>query len=263
MQDDALARLRRSLARIERADWQEDTAPFSLGLPDIDDFIGGGLPHGALHEVFPESAADCGAGIGFALALALRANGKAGRPLLWVRQDMAAQEQGELHAAGLAEFGADPSAFLLVRARDAVQALRAADEALRCTALGAVVLEIWGEARALDLTASRRLARGAARAGCCVLLVRSGAAPAPSAAMSRWRVRASPSRLLAAEAPGRPAFDIGLLRHRAGYPPRRWRVEWDRDELVFRPPALSRTVAALPADRPAAPAASEDRRRAG
>jgi protein ImuA len=263
MQDDTLARLRRSLARIERVDWQEDATLFALGLSDIDDAIGGGLPRGALHEVFPESVADCGAGIGFALALALRANGNAGRPVLWVRQDMVAQEQGELHAAGLAEFGADPSAFLLVRARDAVQALRAADETLRCNALGVIVLEGWGEARALGLTASRRLARGAARAGCCVVLVRSGVAPAPSAAMSRWRVRASPSRLLAAEVPGRPAFDIGLLRHRAGYPPRRWRVEWDRDELVFRPPALSCAVAAFPADRPAAPAAAEGYRRAG
>ena len=261
---ETLAGLRRSLAVLEAAETGFSDAPvrFTFGLPEVDEAVGGGLPRAALHEVFASREADGAAAAGFGLALALRACGP-DRKIVWVRQEMAARELGELHPAGLAEFGADPAALLVVRLRDALSVLRAGNEALRCPALGAVAIEMWGEPKALDLTATRRLARAAARSGVGVFLIRAAAEPQPSAGLSRWGVRSAPSRPLAAEAPGAPVFVIDLLRHRAGFQPRRFRVEWDRDELVFREPALSRAVAASPADRPAAPAPAEEWRRAG
>jgi protein ImuA len=141
---------------------------------------------------------------------------------------MTARELGELYPPGLAEFGADPSAILTVRVHDALAALRAGNEALRCAALGAVAIEIWGAPKALDLTATRRLARAAERAGVTALLLHVAAEPMPSAALSRWSVRTSASRALAAGAPGAGVFEADLLRHRAGFPPRSFRVEWDR-----------------------------------
>jgi protein ImuA len=173
---------------------------------------------------------------------------------------MAARELGELYPPGLAEFGADPEAVLTVRARDGAAALRAGHEALRCAALGAVAIETWGAPKALDLTATRRLARAAEKAGTSALLIRLNAEPVPSAALTRWRVRAAPSVPLAADAPGMSVFDVELLRHRAGLPPGTFRVEWDRDQTVFREPALSRFVAAASAYRPAASAEAPLRR---
>jgi protein ImuA len=256
-----IAALRRSLAAIEAADtgFSEREPPVTFGMPEVDEALGGGLAHAALHEVFAGSAADGPAATGFALALMLRAIGP-DRKIVWVRQDMAAREGGELYAPGLAAFGADPAAIIQVRVGDALSALRAANEALRCAALGAVALDIWAEPKALDLTATRRLARAAALSRMPAFLIRAGAEPMPSAATSRWRVRTAPSRALAADAPGFPVFDIALLRHRAGLLPRSFRVEWDRDQCAFRAPALSRAVAAASIHRSAAPAEAPLRR---
>ena len=44
-----------------------------------------------------------------------------------------------------------------MRAPDTDRALRTAADALACDALGAVVLEVWGDVRQLDLVASRKL----------------------------------------------------------------------------------------------------------
>jgi protein ImuA len=261
---DTLAGLRRSLAAIAAAEtgFGDEPARFTFGVPEMDRAVGGGLPRGTLHDVYAARVADGPAAFGFGLALMLRAT-EAGRKIVWVRQDMTARELGELYPPGLAEFGADPSAILTVRVNDALAALRAGNEALHCAALGAVAIEIWGTPKALDLTATRRLARAAERAGVTVLLLHVSAEPMPSAALTRWSVRTSASRALAAGAPGASVFEADLLRHRAGFPPRSFRVEWDRDECVFREPPLSGSVAAFAADRPAAPVEAPHRRRAG
>ncbi|WP_137389869.1 ImuA family protein [Rhodoligotrophos defluvii] len=252
-------------------DAQDEAGKVSFGMPHIDEAIGGGLPRGALHEVFGARAADGVAAAAFGLGLACRASG-ADRPILWVRQDMVAREYGELYGPGLQEFGLSPEKMVLVRLRDGLQALRAGHEALRCSALGAVVIELWGNPKALDLRATQKLARAAARSRVSVFLIRIMGQAQPSAALSRWSVaalRSGPPELslkdvIGKEAPmgapasalfgpGLPAFRLDLLRHRAGFPPRCWHVEWNCERLIFQEPALSRAVAALPADRPAAP----------
>ena len=92
---------------------------------------------------------------GFGLGLALRAAGS--RPLVWVQQDSLDGEVGRISGAGLAAFGADPDRLVLVRVADHTGGLRAAREALRCPALGAVLVEFRGASRILDPTATRRL----------------------------------------------------------------------------------------------------------
>jgi protein ImuA len=217
----------------------------------VDDALGGGLMRGGLHEVL-STGANATAAAGFVAGLMLRA-APAGRMMVWVRQSFAETETGGLYAPGLAELGFDPEALILVGAQDAVGVLRAGGEAVRCAALGAVVIETWGAPRALDLTATRRLALATERSGVTAFLLRVGAS-GPSAALTRWAIAAGPSLALPAGSPGQPTLDIALLRHRAGIAGARWRVEWDRDRCRFRESApLSGAVVPVPAHRPAAP----------
>ena len=78
---------------------------------------------------------------------------------------------------GLAELGLDPRLLVTVRAADVGRALRTAADALACDALGAVVLEVLGEARQLDLVASRKLTLAAQTSGVTALLLRLAAEP--------------------------------------------------------------------------------------
>lgn len=252
MNQDILAALRQRLAPLEQGLSCGAAPAFPLGLPEIDGPLGGGLARGALHEVFAATPADAAAATGFSLSLARRAAGR--RPILWVRQDMLDGEAASPYGPGLAELGLDPGRLLLVRARGPEDVLRAALEAARTPSLGALVTEIWGMPALLDLTASRRLALAAGAAGVTAVMARAAARPEPSAAWSRWGVAAALSRPFAAGAPGRPAFAVTLLRHRAGLGQREWLVEWDRDTCCFRNgAALPRSVDAVPAGRAAHP----------
>ena len=60
--------------------------------------------------------------------------------------------------------------------------------------MGALLLEIAGMPKCLDLVASRRLAFAAGESGVTLLLLREGAEAEPSAALTRWQVQALPSR---------------------------------------------------------------------
>jgi protein ImuA len=223
-----------------------------LGHGPADEALNGGLPNGALHEVFAQDGSHAAAATGFAMALARRLAG--GKPLLWVRQDFSALEFGELHGAGLLEFGLDPRSVILVRAADPDLVLKAAAEGLACAALGAVIAEIPSEPKKLDLVASRRLAFAAAQTYVTAILVRLAAEPEASAAETRWVVRAAQS--LPQEHDdgwGVPVFAAELIRNRHGKTGA-WVMEWSSDDGSFRDPdkaAHSGGLAAASFDRPA------------
>lgn len=218
---------------------------FTLGHAAIDEAIGG-LPRGRIHEIFAAAAEDAASAAGFALMFALRACPD-DAPFFWIRQESAAQRGGHLYPPGLADLGADPDRILFVTTGDETATLRAAADILRSSGVGVALIEPLGKAAALNLTASRRLALAAEKSGVTAILLRGAIAPTPSAAYSRWQVRAAPSTPLAADAPGHPVFEIDLLRHRSGPSGLAWRVEWDRDRLSFREPPLSGAMVPLPA----------------
>jgi protein ImuA len=234
-------------------------APVPLGHAAADRTLRGGIARGALHEIFAADASAAAAG--FAAGLAQRVRGR--KRLLWIRQDYAALEHGEIAPTGLAELGIDPSAMLLLRTADATDALRAAADALSCVALGAVIAEIPGNPKILDLVASRRLVLAAQTRGVTAFLLRPGAQVEPSAAETRWSIRAGPSA--AHDDWGMPRFDAELTRNRHGETGR-WAMEWSCDDGAFRSAydqaANTGTVAAAAADRPPAPQ-ERDWRRAG
>jgi protein ImuA len=242
-----LATLRGSIARLEAHGGAYTPGRVALGHGDADATLQGGLATGAVHEVFAkgrQSAAASGFIAGFAGRVTAR------RPLVWVRQDFTEIESGALSMEGLAELGLDPRLLVTVRATDVESALRTAADALACDTLGVVVLEVWGEARPLDLVASRKLTLAAQASGVTGLLLRVAAEPQPSTAETRWVVRAAPSPPVAfGNAWGTPVFDAELVRNRHG-PVGRWIMEWKCDECLFaKPAAYPQPVAAAPAHR--------------
>jgi protein ImuA len=211
-----------------------------LGIEEIDRALGGGLVAGKLHEVFADDRPGEASALGFAamLALCVTQAEKTSRTILWLREE-AAQRKMPLHGPGLADLGLDPGRLVLGILPDAKALLRAAADALRCAALGTVIIELGGNPALLDLTASRRLALAAEETGVTPLVLRlRGARPTPSAAQTRWQVAPVLSAVLEADAPGYPALRLSLLRQRGGMAGLDWEVEWDRDAVCFRPAAL-------------------------
>jgi protein ImuA len=243
-----LARLRGSIERIEAPGEACMPHRVALGHGDADATLQGGLAVAAVHEVFAEGRQSAAA-TGFIAGLAGRVAAR--RPLVWVRQDFTEIESGALSMSGLAELGLDPRLLVTVRAADVDTALRTAADALACDAVGAVVLEVWGQARQLDLVASRKLTLAAQASGVTGLLLRVAAEPQPSTAETRWIVRAAHSPpVSSSSAWGAPVFDAQLVRNRHG-PVGRWIMEWKCDECLFnQPAAYPQPVAAAPAHRP-------------
>ena len=234
-----------SVLRTPEADWP--TALIDTGSANLDRRLGGGLTRGALHEVYADDNDFFDAAAGFALMLACRGHGD--KPIVWVREDRSENGHGRLYAPGISALGADPAAIILVTGPDALAVMRAGADIVGCSAVGAVVIEPWGDAPILNLTSSRRLALTAARSGVLTLVLRAGAVPTPSAATTRWSVAAAPSTVLPANAPGRPALNISLLRHRGGIAGFEARVEWDCDQRRFSDTSLSGGVPAAAPDR--------------
>jgi protein ImuA len=253
-----LARLRGNIERIETSGDAHALNKVALGHAGADAVLQGGLAMAAVHEVFSEGHQSAAA-TGFIAGLAGRLTPR--QPLVWVRQDFSELESGVLSMSGLCELGLDPRLLVTVRAADVDAALRTAADALACDALGVVVLEVWGEARQLDLVASRKLTLAAQASGVTALLLRVAAVPQPSTAETRWIVRAAhsppgtPSMPAAPWAAwGAPVFAAELVRNRHG-PVGRWIMEWKCDECLFSEPAREpstypQPVAATPTHRP-------------
>jgi protein ImuA len=226
--------------------------PVPTGFSWVDKVLKGGLRRGALHEVYAARPGDEAAATGFAAGMAKLLMGR--RPLLWIRQNFSALEYGELSATGFLELGLDPDLIYLLRVPHAEDALKAASDALSCAGLGAIVIELRGEARTLDLVASRKLTLGAAQKNVSAILLRFNAKPDASTAETRWRIAAGLSPEDQEYDWGQPRFEAHLLRNRRGQLGH-WVMEWSTDNGVFREPHHTpdhRTMVPSPSDRPLA-----------
>jgi protein ImuA len=226
-----LARLKRRLEKLERPRRLGGAGLFAFGCEGVDARLGGGLARGALHELCASREGDQAAASGFALMLALRA--AEDKPILWVREDKGERMHGALYGPGMAELGADPERIILVCAPDTLSALRAGADILGAMGIGAVVIEPFGAAKALDLTASRKLVLTAEKSGTAAFVLRAPEVTMASAAATRWLVSAS------GNAPGHTALSIELARHRGGVVPFQMHLEWNRDQQAFAQPSLS------------------------
>lgn len=247
---EVLESLRRDLSRLESHD--RPRPALSLGIPEIDRRLTGGqgLLLGGLHEIVGTGYPDMAAASGFGAALGARLMRGTSRALLWVVQGTGSHDLGALYGPGLAMMGLDPARLLLVRVRDDREALWVTEEALKTPDLAGVVTEL-GSGRAYDLKASRRLQLAAEKFGRPALLLAghaAGAASAPSAALTRFRITSAVSRLnsLTPAAPGRLRFSVHLDRVRGGAPCH-FLMEWMHETHCFAVAAgLSRGTDAAP-----------------
>jgi protein ImuA len=182
-----------------------------FGIAAIDEALpGGGLALGAVHEILGAGGdeEDGAAAAGFAAGILARLGG---RPVLWCLK------RPDLYGPGLLAHGLDPARLVLVGAPRDEDILWAVEEGLRTPGLAAVV----GEIGRLPMVAARRLQLAAERSGVTAFLLRRwrngeeavAERERPSAAVTRWRVRALPAQ----------EGDDPRLRHLIGQP--RWRVE--------------------------------------
>lgn len=194
------------------------------------------LERGQLHEIHA-CGDDGAAALAFALGgttSSLATPGKATGVVLLVRMERLARSRTLVNGDGLARLGFDPARLVIVEAGNELDLLRAGLEGARCPGIELVLIETKGRFARYDLTASRRLALAAERSRACVIVLRHDAAPCPSAAHTRWSVASAPSVPLEANAPGRPAIEVELLRWRGGPADRCWRLQWDKDHGTFR-----------------------------
>ncbi len=248
-EDDRREQVRNLLRLAGRVDAPVSRGRISVGHAGVDAALAGGLRRGQLHELFPASSDDPSAAAGLAAILCRRLGGTC----IWLREARA-EKQFQLFGPGLSGVGLDPEKLLLGVLPDADAVLRAGADVLRCPDVGVAVIELWRNPRNLGLTATRRFQLAAEASGVTALLLRMEAEPSASAAATRWAVRSVASRALEGNAPGHPAFELDLLKHRGGERGR-WRLEWDCDSASFRDldgAAVSGAVVPVPADRPLA-----------
>lgn len=207
----AMESLRAQVRHIEGRH-RRATAVLPFGLAMVDSRLpGGGLAHGALHEVGGggNGAIDGAAAALFVAGIAARTRGK----VLWC------VTRADLFAPALAQSGLKPDRVIYLEGGDEKTVLACFEEGLRHGGLGAAVAEL---AR-LPMTASRRLQLAAEGSGTIGVALRRWRRQTeasdfgqPTAAMTRWRVSVLPSAPLPVPGVGRPRWLVELIRCRAG-----------------------------------------------
>ncbi|HYP57766.1 MAG TPA: hypothetical protein VEQ35_05715 [Beijerinckia sp.] len=275
--------LREKIARIEAdgsegAGFARPAAPARISLGEslgenfsLDRVLQGGLTRGALYEIVAGRPGDGAAASGFALALAARfaaQNSKAGASIVWISEDFAGRENGLPYGPGLQLHGIDPARLVLVHALNAKESLWCMEEALRCKAVAAVIMDLWNAEKSYDLVASRRLVLAAQKSGTPGLLLAAGmagkAASLSTAAKTRFEIFSGKGLQLASAGsrmplPGLAAWSVRIAKARAGPEAsgfdrdKVFAVFWDHEEACFRD-AFSLALASHSRDRPGRPA---------
>jgi hypothetical protein len=214
----------------------------ATGLAHLDALLPhGGLPMGAITELLEsEGCAASGAWAVAALfaARAARAAEGGARFVVWI------DASGELYPPAALSLGLDPGALLVVRPRNANDALWSFDQAIRCRDVAASVAAL----PRLTMPILRRLQLAAAAGGGLGLLVRPGREGGdPSAAAVRLRVEREPSagcsaKPLAQGEPAAGAITIELVRARGGWNQGRVLAEVGCDGAAYSLPRLSPSI---------------------
>jgi hypothetical protein len=196
------------------------------------------LAASGLHEIRAAAYRDHPAALAFALAfLGERLARRDGTPstVLWCLTERAAREWGTPYGPGLLTLGLDPALFLIVQARNALDAAWALEEGLKSrtfiAALGQIEVETPLIARRFGLAAQTSHTP-------CLLLSGHQGAPRTGlpGALTRWRIAAAGSSAppFDASAPGAPCWHLTLERCRGTAPEQSWTLELRHVAYGFR-----------------------------
>jgi protein ImuA len=195
------------------------------------------LSGGLVQEVFTDERRNGGAALGFALAQARGLLNGQRLAVIYLQLADDAQKLGLPYGPGLRSFGFDPDALVLVRPADIKELLWAAEEAIACRAVAAVVADIGGHHKQMDFTVSRRLSLRAAATGGSIFMLRYGQAREASAAHLRWRLSPSKSgmRRFDSKAPGSHRWQVQLEKGALIRNQSEWLLEWTENGFATRP----------------------------
>ena len=224
-----LQTLRDTIAQIERKPALRQAAARPQGETDQFPRLGGGL----VQEIFADENRNGGASLGFALGLSHQLLGPTRPVLVYLQLVSQAQEFGMPYGAGLFSSGLTPEQMVIVRPADMVELLWAAEEALGCRAVAAVVAEVGGSPKILDFTASRRLSLRAQASETSIFLLRYGRGREASAAQFRWHLhpQTSAEKPFDARAPGEARWRVVLEKGEVGSGggPKEWLLSWQEN----------------------------------
>jgi protein ImuA len=139
-----LAELAEQVRRICRRG-TVDLPPCASGLAELDEVLGGGFVRAAIHELI--AGCEGAAARSIALLTAVQAAGQH-KSILFI------DSTGDFYPPGAAQLGVPLERLIIVRPAGRVDALWACEQALRCTALAAVIASL---PRSLETQISRRL----------------------------------------------------------------------------------------------------------
>lgn len=202
------------------------------------------FPFGAVHEFLSGGPYDIAASCGFIAGLLSPLMGKSGTSL-WI------SSARTLFPPALKSFGIQPDRIIFIDLHNEKDVMWTMDEALKCSALSAVV----GEMQEISFTASRRLQLAVENSRVTGFVLRHHARKVnPTACVSRWRITALPSDPIATddadELPGvgYAQWRVELLRIRNGKPGV-WDIKWmDGRFCPLIPSAVTQAVSDLPED---------------
>lgn len=210
------------------------------GVQRLDTLLGGGIPAAGLVELHGRALRDSGLTAGFALALARLAQAGAPKPLLWIGTSDVFRETGLPYAPALAiRFGLDAGSLFVAQAEKLKDVLWIAEEAASLARFQAILLELRGRHRTLDLVASRRLHRRALQGRQPLLLLRQAGTAEPTAAPVRLVIDPAPAGLrplISGGLPGTigpPAYRVHVDRCPAALPAA-FLLEWSHDRFRER-----------------------------
>jgi len=167
------------------------------------------FPLGAVHEFLSERVEDAVATNAFVVALLSMLTQHQGI-VLW------ASASRILFPPALQLLGVQPDRFIFLDVKNEKEVLWVMDEALKCSALTAVI----GEARDLSFNESRKLQLAVEQSQVTGFILRQGVKRVmPTACVSRWKITSLPSDPFE-ELPGIgfPKWKVELLRMRNGKP---------------------------------------------
>jgi protein ImuA len=219
---DILNRLRRDILMLQGSKPPAYVTETDMKLgPVIHAFPNSTFPVAAVHEFICKGQAAIAPTMGFVNALLSALSNH--RPVIWITR------KRRVYPPALTSFGIIPEQLVFIEAKKDKDLLWTMEEALRCSALSAVVCE----AKEVSFIASRRLQLAVEESRVTGFILRNDPVNLATACDVRWKISSATSEK-SDDLPGmgHPRWDIELLKVRNGKTGA-WEATWKEDRFQF------------------------------